>query len=220
MTMNDNHARVCTSPEWAQYIQTEVLPALTRDIDLGDQMLEIGPGPGAATEWLCSRVGKLTAIEIDSDAAALLAARYAGTNVEIVSGSATGLSYPDACYDSVGCFTMLHHVPTLALQNKIIAEALRVLRPGGALIGSDSLASNDLHHFHADDTYNPMDPASVVGRLQTVGFDKITVVVDDILKFIATKPAGPQRAEWAAGRAADRDAADRDAADRDAGDQA
>src|SRR5882672_6195311 len=140
--MNENHARVCNSPEWAQHIQADILPALTRDVDLGGQMLEIGPGPGAATEWLRGRVGKLTAIEIDEAASALLAARYAGTNVEVVTGSADELPYPDASYDSVGCFTMLHHVPTLALQNKILAEACRVLRPGGVLIGSDSLASH------------------------------------------------------------------------------
>jgi len=197
--MNENHARVCTSPEWAQHIQTAVLPALTRDIDLGDQMLEVGPGPGAATEWLRTEVRTLTAIEVDPGAAAVLAARYAGTNVEIVTGTAAELSYPHASFDSVGCFTMLHHVPTLALQNKILAEAFRVLRPGGVLIGSDSLASSDLHHFHADDTYNPVDPASVLSRLQTVGFGKITVIVDDILKFIAAKPDEPQRPGWADG---------------------
>jgi SAM-dependent methyltransferase len=195
--MNENHARVCTSPEWAQHLQTDILPALTRDIDLGDQMLEIGPGPGAATEWLRSRVGKLTAIEVDEAAAALLATRYAGSNVEVVAGSATALSYPDGSYDSVGCFTMLHHVPTLELQNKILAEAFRVLRPGGVLIGSDSLASNDLHHFHAEDTYNPVDPASVLGRLQTLGFGGITVIMDDVLKFVAVKPAGTREADCA-----------------------
>lgn len=191
--MNENHARVCSSPEWAQYIQTEILPALTRDVDLGDQMLEIGPGPGAATEWLRGRVGKLTVIEVDEDASALLAARYTGTNVEVVTGSAAGLPDPDASYDSAGCFTMLHHVPTLALQNKVLAEACRVLRPGGVLIGTDSLASNDLHHFHADDTYNPVDPAGLIGRLQTVGFAAVTVTVGDVLTFTAAKPGGRQR---------------------------
>ncbi len=192
--MNENHARVCTSPEWAQHIQTAVLPTLTRDIDLGGQMLEIGPGPGAATEWLRTRVRKLTAIEVDEAAAILLSTRYAGGNVEIVTGSAAELSYPDASFDFVGCFTMLHHVPTLAMQNKILAEACRVLRPGGVLIGSDSLASSDLHHFHADDTYNPVDPASVLSRLQTVGFGNVTVIVDDVLKFIAAKPGEAQGA--------------------------
>jgi ubiquinone/menaquinone biosynthesis C-methylase UbiE len=192
--MNENHARVCTSPEWAEHIQTSVLPTLTRDIDLGGQMLEIGPGPGAATEWLRTRVRKLTAIEVDEAAAALLSTRYADGNVEIVAGSAAELSYPDASFDFVGCFTMLHHVPTLAMQNKILAEACRVLRPGGVLIGSDSLASTDLHHFHADDTYNPVEPASVLSRLQTVGFGNVTVIVDDVLKFIAAKPGEPQGA--------------------------
>jgi ubiquinone/menaquinone biosynthesis C-methylase UbiE len=196
--MNENHARLCTSPEWAQFIQTAVLPALTRDVDLGDRMLEIGPGPGAATEWLRGRVGALTAIEVDSAAAALLVDRYAGSNVEIVTGSADGLRYPAESFDSVGCFTMLHHVPTLALQNKILAEALRVLRPGGVLIGSDSLASSDLHHFHSGDTYNPVDPASLLSRLQTVGFANITVIVDEILKFVAVKPLQQEKAGTAA----------------------
>jgi ubiquinone/menaquinone biosynthesis C-methylase UbiE len=186
-SMNENHARVCTSPEWAQYIQTDVLPALVRDADLGEEMLEIGPGPGAATEWLRHKVKRLTAVEINEEAAALLAERYAGTNVEIVVGTGTDLAYPDDSFDSVGGFTMLHHVPTIAEQNKILAEAFRILRPGGVLICSDSLASNNLHHFHADDTYNPVEPGWVLGRLQTIGFGKITVTVDYELRFAAWK---------------------------------
>ncbi len=189
--MNENHAQVCSSPEWAEHIQNEVLPEVTAGVDLGDEMLEIGPGPGAATEWLRHRVSRLTAVEVEEAAAALLKERYADTNVEIVTGSGTELSYPDESFDSVGTFTMLHHVPTTAMQNKIFAEALRVLRPGGVLVGSDSMASNDLHHFHADDTYNPVEPASLLIRLQTLGFDKITVIVDWSLKFVAHK-AGPQ----------------------------
>jgi len=188
MTMNENHARVCGSPEWAVYLQTEVLPAVTRDVDLGASMLEIGPGPGASTDWLRHRVAKLTVVEVDEAAAALLAERYTGTNVAVVTGSGAELDYPDASVDSVGTFTMLHHVPTSGLQNKILAEAFRVLRPGGALVGSDSLPGNDLHHFHADDTYNPVDPASLLARLQTIGFGKITVMVDERLMFIARKP--------------------------------
>ena len=186
--MNENHAHVCTSPEWAEHIQTEILPVLTRDIDLGTDMLEIGPGPGAATDWLRHKVDRLIAVEVDATAAALLAERFADPHVEIVTGSGADLSYPDESFDSVGCFTMLHHVPTLALQNKILAEAFRVLRPGGVLIGSDGLPSTDLHDFHADDTYNPIDPASLLSRLQTLGFSEITLMVDWSLKFVARKP--------------------------------
>jgi ubiquinone/menaquinone biosynthesis C-methylase UbiE len=192
--MNENHAELCPSPEWAAVIQDEVLPSLTQHADLGEDMLEIGPGPGAATEWLRQKVKRLTAVEVDAAAAGKLADRFAGGNVEVVVGSAAELSYPDESFDSVGSFTMLHHVPTLAMQNKILAEAFRVLRPGGVLICSDSLASNDLHHFHEGDTYNPVEPTSVLARLQTLGFENVTVVVDGMLKFIAHKPAG-QRAE-------------------------
>jgi SAM-dependent methyltransferase len=206
--MNSNHAKLCPSPEWAEHIQNEVLPFLTRDVDLGGEMLEIGPGPGAATEWLRGKVTQLTAVEVDEAAAALLAGRYADRNVSVVVGSGAALDFADESFDSAGCFTMLHHVPTLALQNKIFAEAFRALRPGGVLIGSDSLASNDLHHFHADDTYNPIEPSSVLSRLQTVGFDKITIVVDGILKFIARKPAGTHACGAAQGCAASQPAED------------
>ena len=57
---------------------------LTRTVDLGKEMLEIGPGPGAATEWLRHKVAQLTAVEVDPAAAAALANRYDGTNVQIV----------------------------------------------------------------------------------------------------------------------------------------
>lgn len=186
--MNDNHARLCASPEWAEHIQTEILPVLTRDVDLGADMLEIGPGPGAATDWLRHKVARLTAVELDETAAALLAGRFAGTDVKIATGSGAELTYPDGSFDSVGCFTMLHHVPTIAVQNKILSEAFRVLRTGGVFIGSDSLPSTDLHEFHAGDTYNPIEPATLLSRLQTLGFAEITVMVDWSLKFIARKP--------------------------------
>ena len=194
--MNENHAQVCPSPEWAAHIQNDILPSLVQHADLGDDLLEIGPGPGAATEWLRDQVKRLTVLEIDEAAAAKLAERYAGSNVEVVIGDATKLSYPDGSFDSVGCFTVLHHVPTAALQNKILAEALRVLRPGGALIASDSLASDGLHHFHEGDTYYPIDPGTVVSRLQTIGFGALTVMIDDRLKFIARKPAGGADGAW------------------------
>jgi SAM-dependent methyltransferase len=187
--MNHNHQELCPSPEWAAHIQDEILPALTAGVSLGADMLEIGPGPGAATEWLRRRVSRLTAVEIDPEAAQRLSARYAGTNIEIRAGDATELPDADESFDCVGSFTMLHHVPTAALQNKILAQAFRVLRPGGVLICSDSLASNDLHHFHVGDTYNPVEPSSILSRLQTVGFDNITIVVDGVLKFTARKPA-------------------------------
>jgi SAM-dependent methyltransferase len=190
--MNENHARLCPSPEWADDLQTNVLPAVADQVDLGREMIEVGPGPGASTDWLRHRVSRLVAVELDAAAAELLIERFDGSNVEVVRGDATALDLPDDAFDSAGAFTMLHHLPTAQLQNRLLAEVLRVLRPGGVLIGSDSLASVPLHHFHADDSYNPVEPATLLTRLQTLGYENITLIVDWQLKFIAHKPAGAQ----------------------------
>lgn len=191
--MNENHQQLCPSPEWAAYLQDEVLPGLVERVELGQEMLEIGPGPGAATDWLRHRVKRLVAVEIDPDAAAKLSRTYADSNVEVVTGSASQLPYDADSFDAAGTFTMLHHVPTLAGQCTILAEALRVLRPGGVLLGSDSLASTELHEFHVGDTYNPIDPAVLVVSLRALGFGRITVSIDTILTFVAYKPDGTEQ---------------------------
>ncbi len=187
--MNPDHEKLCGSPEWAEHLQAEILPIVTAGVSLGKDMLEIGPGPGAATAWLRERVAHLTVLEADEAAAARLAARYPGGSVTVDIGDATRMPYRDESFDSVGSFTMLHHVPTAAAQYQILAKALRVLRPGGTLAGSDSLASNDLHHFHYDDTYNPAEPPTLLVWLRALGFSPLTIMVRDVLMFTARKPA-------------------------------
>ena len=189
--MNQNHAKLMPSPEWAAHIQDEVLPQAVAGVELGEDLLELGPGPGAATEWLRHRVSRLVAVEQEQDAAARLAERYAGTNVEVVCGNAAAIDYPDGSFDTVATFTMLHHVPTRALQDGVLAEAFRVLRPGGAFLGSDSLPSDGLHHFHEGDTYNPVEPSAFLTRLQTTGFAAITLTVAHNLIFTARKESSP-----------------------------
>jgi ubiquinone/menaquinone biosynthesis C-methylase UbiE len=184
--MNADHENLCGSPEWAAWLQSEILPAVTAGIDLGNQMLEIGPGPGAATAWLCERVASLTVLETDTTAAKALATRHRSVTVD--TGDAAHMPYGNESFDSVGSFTMLHHVHTAAEQFQILAQAMRVLRPGGALLGSDSLASTELHHFHAGDTYNPVDPAVLLVWLRTLGFTPVTVIAGDVLMFAARRP--------------------------------
>jgi SAM-dependent methyltransferase len=185
--VNENHAVLCTSPEWAGLLESEVLEPLTADVDLGDEMLELGPGPGAATRWLRHRVGRLVGLEIDRAAAERLAAELDGTNVTIRVGDCTRAPFPDASFDSVGAFTMLHHLPTAQEQFQTLRETFRVLRPGGVLVGADSLASQGLHAFHEGDTYNPIDPARLLVFLQAAGYDHVTVSVGARLLFTARK---------------------------------
>ena len=191
--MNENHAKLMSSPEWAAHIQDEVLPLATAGVELGADLLELGPGPGAATDWLRRRVRRVVAAEQEEEAAARLADRFAGTNVEVACCDAAALGYPDESFDTVATCTMLHHVPTRARQDKVLAEAFRVLRPGGAFLGSDSLPSDGLHQFHEGDTYNPVEPAAFLTRLQAVGFTAITLRVGYDLIFTAWKEASPER---------------------------
>ena len=65
---------------------------------------------------------KLTAVEIDSELAAMLTERFAGKpTVEIVRGDATALEFPDGRFSGAASFTMLHHVPTADLQDQLFA---------------------------------------------------------------------------------------------------
>ncbi|TMF08216.1 MAG: class I SAM-dependent methyltransferase, partial [Chloroflexi bacterium] len=107
-----------------------MMPWVLRDVNLGANVLEIGPGPGVTTDWLRERVPALTCVEIDPELASSLKRRLGGTNVTVAEGDATQLSFPDASFDSAVCFTMLHHVPSRELQDRLLTEACRVLKPG------------------------------------------------------------------------------------------
>jgi len=173
--MNEAHQH-CGSDEWREMIREVILPWALGDTDLGDDVLEVGPGYGATTDVLSVAVPRVTSVEIDEELAAMLRERFADTpTVEIVNADATSLAYPDERFTGAACFTMLHHVPTVALQDKLFAEIARVLRPGAALVASDSLASDELEAHHEGDTYNPVDPASLPDRLAAAGFERIDV---------------------------------------------
>jgi ubiquinone/menaquinone biosynthesis C-methylase UbiE len=173
--VNEAH-RHCGSDEWRQMMREVILPWAMGDVVLGDDVLEVGPGYGATTDVLSGSVARLTSVEIDEELATMLTERFAGApSVEIVRGDATELTFADRRFTGAACFTMLHHVPTVDLQDRLFGEVARVLRPGAALVASDSLASDELAAHHDDDTYNPVDPDSLPARLETAGFAEVEV---------------------------------------------
>jgi ubiquinone/menaquinone biosynthesis C-methylase UbiE len=173
--VNEAH-EYCGSDEWRQMIREVILPWALGEIDLGDDVLEVGPGYGATTDVLSTVAARLRAVEIDSELASMLRDRFAGTpSVEIINGDATRLEFGDNTFSGAACFTMLHHVPTTELQDRLFAEVARVLRPGAAMVASDSLGSDELAVAHEGDTYNPVDPATLPERLATAGFGEVKV---------------------------------------------
>ena len=187
--MNEAHLRICASPEWAAFVESELLPWVLAEADLGDEVLEVGPGPGLTTDVLRRQVPRLTAVEVDERLARALAGRLAGTNVTVLHADATALPFAARRFSAATLFTMLHHVPSAAQQDQMLAELRRVLRPGGVLAGTDSVETPARRELHVDDDYLPVDPATLAGRLAGAGFTRVTVEVEeDRFRFAATAP--------------------------------
>lgn len=70
---------------------------------------------------------------------------------------------------------MLHHVPTTDLQDQLLREVRRVLRPGGVFAGSDSRSSLAFRLAHIADTMMLVNPDAFAGRLRMVGFSDVEI---------------------------------------------
>lgn len=173
--MNAEHMELCASDDWRWTVRELILPWTLGETDLGDDVLEVGPGFGVTTDLLRARTRQLTAIEIHEELAAALAERLEGSNVEVVHGDATEMPFESERFTGAASFSMLHHVPSPELQDRLFAEVARVLQPGGVLVAGDSIDSEDLRAFHHDDTYVPLDPSEIEARLTVAGFADIAV---------------------------------------------
>jgi SAM-dependent methyltransferase len=173
--MNWFHQQVCGSGRWRRRLERELLPWALKGVELGDDVLEIGPGPGATTDLLRRRTERLTALEVDATAAATLQKRLNDVGVRVVHGDGAAMPFAEGSFSGVVSFTMLHHVPTAALQDRLLTEARRVLRPGGVFAGFDGIGSFLFRLIHFGDTYTPVDPDTLGRRLEAAGFAEVSV---------------------------------------------
>jgi ubiquinone/menaquinone biosynthesis C-methylase UbiE len=159
-------------------------------VELGDDALEIGPGFGATTKVLARRPGSLTVAELSESYCRRLRRTLDG-DVEIVHTDATKMPFADGRFSGVACFTMLHHVPSPELQDRLIAEAARVLRPGGVFAGTDSVGTGRAFKLlHARDTLVPVIPDALPARLERAGLVEPRVDTSErSFRFSARKPS-------------------------------
>jgi SAM-dependent methyltransferase len=165
------------------------LPWVLDGIDLGPNILEIGPGPGISTDILSARVTSLTCVEIDRRLADSLKRRTAGTNVTVVREDATAMSFENDLFDAALSLRMLHHVPSASLQDCLLREILRVLRPGGIFAGVDSLYSRAFGLLHIFDSMTIVDPRTFPNRRLSAGFVDVEVDMNqNAFRFRVRRP--------------------------------
>jgi SAM-dependent methyltransferase len=167
--MNETHLQYLASDQWAETLKTELLPWVEQVGDLGEDVLEIGPGAGRTTDLLRERAKYVTAVEMDERLAGELRERLAGTNVEVVTGDGTDTGLGSDRFSTVTAFSVLHHMLSSKAQDRLFAELSRVLRPGGVFVGTDSRDTEMIRLGHADDTFIPVDPETLPDRLQAAG---------------------------------------------------
>ena len=187
--MNAAHMEYCASEDWRRLVHETILPEALRGVELGDQAIEIGPGPGFTTDILRTMTGRLTAVEIDEGLAASLTERMAKSNVDVVIGDASALQFPADRFSGGASFHMLHHIAPAEVQDRVFAELARVLRPGAVLVAADGTYNEATAAFHEGDTYNPIDPGDLVARLGAAGFEDVDVRTYD-LGWVCTARAG------------------------------
>lgn len=188
--MNRFHRWYCRTGHWRREIQDQILPWALRGVDLGHHALEVGPGPGLTTDVLATIVPRLSALEIDPALVSQLREKFVGTNVMVHEGDATAMPFTTGTFTGAVSFTMLHHVRSPELQDRLLSEVRRVLRPGAPFAGSDSRSSLIFRLAHLADTMVLVDPGAFAGRLEAVGFESVEVEAGkQAFRFRATVPA-------------------------------
>jgi hypothetical protein len=149
--MNWFHRQVCRSGRWRRRVEGELLPWALQGVELGDDVLEVGPGPGVTTDLLRAPARRLTALEVDAVAAEALQKRLNDSGVRVVHGDGSAMPFADGSFSSV------------------------VLRPGGVFAGFDGVGSVLFRLVHLGDTYTPVNPDGFGRRLEAAGFADVAV---------------------------------------------
>ena len=151
-TMSRFQAAFCRSPVWRGFARRVVLPWALHGFRPGGDVLEIGAGSGAMAAELLAAYPSITMTVTDFDAAMVDSAKRRlepfADRATARRADATALPFADDSFDVVLSWVMLHHTVEW---EKALAEAMRVVRPGGSLVGYDLLSTQTMRVLHRTD---------------------------------------------------------------------
>jgi len=170
-----------------------LLPWVLGDEQPAGEGLEIGAGSGVMSAQLLAAFPTLRMVATDYDPQMVHTARRTlrsfGDRADVQRADAADLPFADGRFDLVLSAAMLHHVP--AWQDAV-AQAVRVLRPGGRLIGYDPLegALSRLVHVAERHTTKMLHPGQLEAQLDRLAVTNVRVnpaVRGTVIRFSATK---------------------------------
>lgn len=126
---------VTADPEYARLLSELAL-------DVKTEILDLGCGTGELTLALATRVGAVTAVDVDLKSLSELKAEQAKLGLTNISASvmdAGSLELPEASFDRVVCRYASHHFPDV---ERVVREIARVTKPGGKLVIQDAISSD------------------------------------------------------------------------------
>ena len=193
--MSTVEASFCRSAPWRGFARRVVLPWALRDTEVGPQVLEIGGGSGAMANELLKREPSVHLTLADMAPAIVAAAGRRlstfGERASAVQADATALDFPDDSFDTVCTWLMLHHTIRWP---KVLAEAKRVIRPGGSIVGYDLTNTKPARLIHKVDRseHHLVEPAALQDRLNSLDLAAVRVapaIGGLVMRLTAVAPA-------------------------------
>ena len=184
---------VVTSCPYRMVARRVLLPWVVGREQPAGEGLEIGAGSGVMSAELLASFPTLRMVVTDYDSKMVPIARRTlrsfADRADVQSADAADLPFADGRFDLVLAAAMLHHV--LAWQDAL-TDAVRVLRPGGRLIGYDPLAGalTRLVHITERHTTKMLSPDQMQAQLNRLAVTNVCVTSGfrgTLIRFSATK---------------------------------
>jgi ubiquinone/menaquinone biosynthesis C-methylase UbiE len=188
--MNSFENWFCASRFWRYVTERKWLPWVLEGTDVGEHVLEVGAGPGAATADLTRRARSVTSLEYRYDFCARLRAKSGAASV--VQGDASVLPFESQTFSSAIAILVLHHLRSSDAQDRAFAEIFRVLKAGGIFVALEIQDGWLTRVTHFRSTFVPVSTDGLNSRLRAAGFYNVSVINrNGAIRIRAERIAGP-----------------------------